>query len=216
MTRVEKTDNTSSRKVKQQRNAEATKARILGAATREFASSGLIGAKTATIAKNSNVTKAMLCYYFDNKETLYRAVLQGIVEEINAAFQPIGLEKASPGKALESIIRAYIAFEARNRWHGMLWFHEAIQNQGRYGEQTGWKTGFYSIVQILERGIAEGAFRQLDPFLTTINILGICSFYFDAYENLKYISPERKMLAEDMVQQQTAEVLRFVFAGISA
>lgn len=211
----DKAGSSKGQKAKQQRNAQATKARILAAATKEFASNGLIGAKTATIATNSGVTKAMLCYYFDNKTTLYRAVLQNIVEEINSAFQPIDQEKLSPTKALEAIIRAYIAFEARNRWHGMLWFQEAIQNQGQYGEQTGWQTGFHSIVIVLERGITEGEFRQLDPFLTTINILGVCSFYFDAYENLKYLSPTREMLGADMVQQQTEGALKFILAGIS-
>jgi len=202
--------------VRQKRNAAATQARILEAATEEFAKYGLAGARTAAIAAKSGVTKAMLCYHFDNKETLYRAVLQQLVNEINAAFQPADWEQQSPEQALESIIRAYLAFEARHRWHGMLWFQEAIQNQGRYGEQTGWQAGFHSIVQILERGMAAGQFRRLDAFLTAINILGVCSFYFDAYENLKYLDPNRQLLSAERVQQQTEAVVCFVLAGVTA
>lgn len=204
------------RKVKQKRDSEATKARILEAATEEFAKYGLAGARTAAIAAQSNVTKAMLCYYFDNKETLYRAVLQQIVAQINAAFQPTDWEQQSPERALEAIIRAYVSFETCNRWHGMLWFQEAIQNQGLYGEQTGWQTGFHSIVSVLERGIADGQFRQLDAFLTTINILGICSFYFDAHENLKYLDPKLQLLSPEMVERQTEEVVRLILAGVNA
>ena len=96
----------------------------------------------------------------------------------------------------------------------MLWFQEAVQNQGRYGEQTGWQAGFHSIVQILERGMAAGQFRQLDAFLTAINILGVCSFYFDAHENLKYLDPNRQLLSAERVQQQTEAVVRFVLAGV--
>lgn len=203
-------------KQRQTRNPEVTKAKILKAATEEFAKFGLNGARTAAIAAQSGVTKAMLCYYFDNKETLYRAVLQQLVNEINAAFQPLAWNTLPPEQALESVIRAYLKFESQNRWHGMLWFQEAIQNQGRYGEETGWQAGFQSIVRILEQGIAEGKFRQIDPFLTAINILGICSFYFDAYENLKYLDSERQLLSKPMVQQQTEEVVKLILAGITA
>ncbi|MEM8642774.1 MAG: TetR/AcrR family transcriptional regulator [Cyanobacteria bacterium P01_G01_bin.54] len=201
-------------KTKQTRNPEVTQAKILAAAIEEFAQYGLNGARTAAIATQSGVTKAMLCYYFGNKEALYRAVLQQLVNEINAAFQPLAWATMSPDQALEAVIRAYLEFESENRWHGMLWFQEAIQNQGRYGEETGWQAGFQSIVQILERGIVEGTFRPLNSFLTAINILGICSFYFDAHENLKYLNPNCDLLSAEMIQQQTEEVLRLVLLGI--
>ena len=205
----------ASHKGKQSRNPEVTKAKILDAAIEEFAQYGLKGARTEAIATRSGITKAMLCYYFKNKETLYQAVLQRLVNEINGAFQPVNWEQESPEQALESIIRAYIGFEASNRWHGMLWFQEAIQNQGRYGEKSGWQAGFQSIVQILERGMAEGRFRQLDAFLTTINILGVCSFYFDAHENLKYLAPNRQLLGSEMVKRQTEEVVSLILAGVT-
>lgn len=211
-----KSSHSTSKSEKKSRNPEATKAKILDAAIEEFAQYGLTGARTEAIASKSGVTKAMLCYYFKNKETLYQSVLQHLVDEINAAFQPTDWEQQSPKQALESMIRAYISFEASNRWHGMLWFQEAIQNQGRYGEQTGWQAGFQGIVQILERGMAEGQFRQLDAFLTAINILGICSFYFDAHENLKYLDASQQLLSPERVKQQTEEVVKFMLAGVTA
>lgn len=206
----------SAQKGKQKRDAAATKARILEAATEEFAKYGLAGARTAAIATQSQVTKAMLCYYFTNKETLYRAVLQRFVSDINAAFQPTDWDQQTPAQALEVMIRAYLTFESQNRWHGMLWFQEAIQNQGRYGEETGWQAGFQSMVSVLDKGMAIGQFRQLDPFLTAINILGVCSFYFDAHENLKYLDSQQQLLSPEMVERQTEEVVRLVLAGVSA
>jgi TetR/AcrR family transcriptional regulator len=202
------------KKEKQSRNPEVTKAKILAAAIEEFAQYGLSGARTEAIATRSGVTKAMLCYYFKNKESLYKFVLQQLVDDINHAFQPIDWETLSPDQALESIVRNYISFEVSHRWHGMLWFQEAIQNQGRYGAKTGWQAGFQTIVKILERGIAEGKFRPLDPFLTAINILGVCSFYFDAHENLRYLDSSKELLSPDMVKQQTETAVSFILAGV--
>lgn len=64
--------------------------------------------------------------------------------------------------------------------------------------------------------MAEGQFRQLDAFLTAINILGICSFYFDAHENLKYLDSSQQLLSPERVKQQTEEVVKFVLAGVTA
>lgn len=211
-----KRSKSAAKKEKQSRNPEATKANILLAAIEEFAQYSLSGARTEAIVTRSGVTKAMLCYYFKNKETLYRSVFQQLVDEINNAFQRIDWEKLSPDQALEAVIRNYIGFEISNRWHGMLWFQEAIQNQGRYGAETGWKAGFQAITAILEQGIAEQKFRQVDPFLTTINILGVCSFYFDAHENLKYLDSNKELLSADMVKQQTETAINFILAGIAA
>jgi TetR/AcrR family transcriptional regulator len=50
--------------------------------------------------------------------------------------------------------------------------------------------------------------RSLDPFLTAINILGVCTFYFNAHENLKYLDPTRQLLS--------AEAINLIWAGIKA
>jgi AcrR family transcriptional regulator len=50
------------------RDAEATRSSILDAAEHEFAKVGLWGARTESIAARTGVTKAMIHYYFENKE----------------------------------------------------------------------------------------------------------------------------------------------------
>ena len=96
----------------------------------------------------------------------------------------------------------------------MLWFYEAIQNQGKYGQLSGWQKSFWNITKILERGIAEGVFRPIEPFLTTVNILGVCTFYFNAYENLKYVDPNRQLLSPEMIEQQTHAAIDLILTGV--
>jgi AcrR family transcriptional regulator len=57
------------------RDPEATKERILDAALHEFAAKGIAGARVDAIAKRAGVNKAMLYYYFESKEGLFREVL---------------------------------------------------------------------------------------------------------------------------------------------
>src|SRR5512140_3432842 len=56
-------------------NPEATRGAILEAALQEFAAEGVAGARTDAIARAAKVNKALLYYYFHDKESLYGAVL---------------------------------------------------------------------------------------------------------------------------------------------
>src|SRR5437773_9948366 len=73
------------------RNADRTRAAILDAATREFATEGMAGARIDAIARAARVNKALLYYYFRNKEALYGAVLDrvfaGLAERVRAALE---------------------------------------------------------------------------------------------------------------------------------
>ncbi|MHA6622121.1 TetR/AcrR family transcriptional regulator [Pseudonocardia sp. DLS-67] len=55
-----------------QRDPERTKARILEAATAEFAAKGFAGARVSEIAARAGVNQQLIAYYFDGKEGLYR------------------------------------------------------------------------------------------------------------------------------------------------
>src|SRR6266571_5615053 len=57
---------------------EQTRATILDAAMSEFAQEGVAGARTEAIARAARVNKALLYYYFKDKETLYGAVLDHV------------------------------------------------------------------------------------------------------------------------------------------
>src|SRR5579864_9823469 len=57
---------------------EESRTAILQAAVREFAQEGVAGARTDAIARSAKVNKALLYYYFKDKEALYGAVLDQV------------------------------------------------------------------------------------------------------------------------------------------
>jgi AcrR family transcriptional regulator len=57
------------------RDAEATKERLLAAATDEFARHGVAGARVDRIAKGAEANKQLIYAYFDSKDGLFDAVL---------------------------------------------------------------------------------------------------------------------------------------------
>jgi len=60
-------------------DAEATRARLLAAATTEFAVYGLAGARVDRIADTSGSNKAQIYHYFGSKDALFDAVFHRLV-----------------------------------------------------------------------------------------------------------------------------------------
>ncbi len=203
-----------SNKPRQARDAEATKAQIIDAAEKEFAKHGLNGARTEAIAKRAGITTAMIYYYFESKEGLYKAVLQRPAIEMYQMLQQLNLDQLPAEEALKKAVRAAIAYEAAHPQRGMLWFQEANQTQGKYFKQGNWQETFAHIIKVLERGMAEGSFRQLDPFMISMQIAGVCTFYFNAHENIKHLTPDVDRLSPEMIEQYTTEAVNLILAGV--
>ena len=80
------------------RDPEATKARILAAALREFSAKGISGARVDAIAARAKVNKRMLYYYFESKEGLFREILRRRLHERSANLRTTGAsEIVAPG-----------------------------------------------------------------------------------------------------------------------
>lgn len=196
------------------RDAEMTQQRILDAAEQEFSRHGLNGARLSAIADLAQVTTASLHYYFENKEKLYKAVLQRPVDEVQANLGQMNLDGLSPEEALKQIIRIAIANEAKNPQRQMLWFQEASQNQGAYFKECNVLSLHEHLLKVLEQGMAEGYFRPLKPFLALTHILSVCLFYFTVHENWKHLTPEIDRLTPEMIKEHTEEAIAFILAGV--
>ena len=212
MGRYQKTP--SAKSSRSTRDPEATKRQILDAAEIEFAQHGLHGTRVDAIAKRAGVAPRMIYYYFENKDGLYQAVLQRPALLLHTIFQKLDLDQMPPDQALSSLIRAAIEYETTNRSRGMLLFQEAIQNQGKYFKLISRQEPIGLLVNILERGVKSKVFKEIDVQMTTLNIIGICTFYANAYENIKHIDPEQNLLSQEMIERYTKAAIQLVVNGI--
>ncbi|MEM8926018.1 MAG: TetR family transcriptional regulator [Actinomycetota bacterium] len=71
--------------MKPRRDADATRLRILDAATVEFASHGLAGARIDRIAAAADSNKSMIYTYYGNKDGLFDAVLEAAFLRVEEA-----------------------------------------------------------------------------------------------------------------------------------
>jgi TetR/AcrR family transcriptional regulator len=104
--------------------ADQTRARILDAATREFSANGLAGARTERIALAAGVNKALLYYYFRNKEALYAEALEAVAARVTASSMSVLTQQCSAG---ERVLRT--ALNHFDRIYSQPLFQSLIQQE---------------------------------------------------------------------------------------
>jgi TetR/AcrR family transcriptional regulator len=196
------------------RDRESTTAAILVAAEMEFAQHGLQFARTEDIAKRVGVAKGMIHHYFKTKEQLFEAVLGATnrfcVEAIDVAIKP----DATPREALLSFVETLLqAFQERPTMPP-LFLLESIQNQGIHYGKIKASSLYTKLEPILARGIAEGHFRRFDPWFLAVNIVGLCSYYYAAGNNIAHMTHHTTDAFDTLSLRRNAqEVLALVDRG---
>src|SRR5208283_5279948 len=87
---------------------------ILHAAVAEFAEFGIAGARTDRIARTAGVNKALLYYYFDDKEAIYEAVLDHVFGGLRERVMPVLESRLAPREKLLQYIGSYFDYIAAN------------------------------------------------------------------------------------------------------
>ena len=164
------------------RDANATKARILAAATAEFARLGLGGARVDEIADKAQANKRMIYHYFGSKEDLFRAVLEAAYLDIRQAEQALNLDRVPPREALEALVRFTWTYYLQNpgfiRLVNSANLHGGRHLKGLDSLKTASRQYVDLVQGILDRGVAEGVFRPgIDPVQLNITIASIGYFY---------------------------------------
>jgi TetR/AcrR family transcriptional regulator len=168
------------------RNAEASRSAILEQAVAEFAAQGVAGARTAAIAEAAGVNKALLYYYFKDKESLYAASLQAVFSGFAEELMPVLESPRSPGEKLLRFARAHFEYLVRHPNYPRL-IQQELSCAGSRGEPSG---GFRDIstahflpmqragMRVVKQGIASGELRPVEGAGTLSAVIGMNVFYF--------------------------------------
>ena len=179
-------------KTPQRRNPIATRQKLLAAARREFAASGLAGARVDEIAARAGVNKQLVYHYFGDKDALYLAVLEWVYEEIRAQERKLNLEGLPPERAIRKLIESSFDHLAAHPDFIVLLNDE---NRGGARHVRGSRrleamhSPLVSMVDtILKQGVRAGTFRRgVNPVHLYISIAGLSYFFFSNTPTLSAI-----------------------------
>jgi TetR/AcrR family transcriptional regulator len=176
----------------QRRDPAATRQKLLSAARREFARSGLAGARVDEIAARAGVNKQLVYHYFGDKDALYLAVLEWVYEEIRAKERELNLDGLPPDQAIRKLIESSFDHLAEHPDFIVLLNDE---NRGGARHVRGSKkiealhSPLVSLVsKILGEGVRSGSFRKgINPVHLYISIAGLSYFFFSNNPTLSAI-----------------------------
>src|ERR1700675_3819358 len=148
----------------QRRDPAATRRKLLTAARREFASSGLAGARVDEIAARAGVNKQLVYHYFGDKDALYLAVLEWVYEEIRTQERKLNLAGLPPQQAIKKLIESSFDHLALHPDFIVLLNDENrggarhVRASLRIGDMHSPLVSMVS--KILKQGVHEGTFRK--------------------------------------------------------
>jgi AcrR family transcriptional regulator len=190
------------------RDADATKARILEAAKKEFARLGLGGARVDQIAEEAQANKRMIYHYFGSKEDLFQYVLEEAYLGIRNAEQELKLAHLPPREALEKLVRFTWTYYLDNPEFITLVnsenLHRARHLEGSERLRVASRRFTMMVKDILDRGVADGVFRPgIDPVQLNITIAAI-GYYYLTNRFTGSILFERDFMARDALEARLA------------
>jgi TetR/AcrR family transcriptional regulator len=186
-------------KGKRSRDAEATKEALLRSATELFALHGLEGVSVEAIAHQAGVNKALVNYHFGGKERLYTEVLRTTLAEARRRVDELRDSDRSPEDVLRDFVYAFHELATVTRPHfPALLLREVLTGGRRFDEEImPHIVGLFSGVRsILERGIRDGVFRPVHPFLAHLGIFGSLIFFYAT-------EPRRRRVAYELMPPMT-------------
>jgi len=163
---------------------------ILDAAAVVFAEHGYAGARVDDIAARAGVNKAMLYYHVGDKTALYTAVLLRNFERVRAAIDGALATEGTARQRLEAVIIALTRMVQDYPDHPRIVLREIAAGAANLTPDV--LAAMLEVVGVVRaliaEGTADGEFRDLDPVLTHLTLVGAVLF-------LNAIAPIRERAA---------------------
>ncbi len=197
---------------------EESRAAILKAAVREFAREGVAGARTDAIARSAGVNKALLYYYFKDKEALYEAVLNEVFSGVRTAIHSALSQSLPPRDRLMAYVRAHFDYIASNPLYPRI-VHAEFLRAGRDPSRLQgvakeyFRPIFSELSFLLKEGAATGDFRRVDPIQFIPSMIAVITFYFITAPIMKVMTGFDPMLPARIAERRTA-VIDFISAAL--
>lgn len=198
---------------------EESRAAILRAAVEEFSHEGVAGARTDRIARSAHVNKALLYYYFRDKEALYDAVLDEVFGGLTACLHDVLGRNLAPGDKILAYAGAHFDYIARHPLYPRIVHAEmsyAARERSRHFERIVdryFRPLFARLSGVLREGVTRGEFRPVNPVHFVPSMIAMIIFYFNSAPVFRLIIKADPMSPERLAERRAA-ILDFIAAAL--
>ena len=187
---------------------QSVKEGLVLAAISLFSEKGYASTSVREIVALAGVTKPVLYYYFQNKEGLFRAILDGAAQRQE---ELLGEASGMTGTVLERILYLYRSIYEELVPNQQLFrmIHNLIfgppQGAPKYDMEGYHRRMLEAVKVIYKRGLEQGEVKAAEPDEVAMMIVGVTDYCF----HLDYLHPEKADPA------RSERLLRLAFRGLA-
>jgi len=194
------------------------RAAILEAAMHIFAYEGLNGASIRLVGKKAGVNSALIYYYFENKDTLFREAIRTCVDDVLRDLEqhrhPFNDAADRLGYLVGAVFSYYQAHPERMRLMEVATSLHAELFASIIGVIFREKMAIP--LQILEEGIALGQIRPMNPIQIWWSILGMCIFSLHMMDVFSHLRKENINLPIPDIETRRKAIVDLLINGLTA
>lgn len=200
-------------KTKKDKNTEE---RILAAAQKIFLKEGMAGARMQDIADEAGINKAMLHYYFRNKEKLFEQIFTELSQHFFPKLVMIFESDENVFQKIEKFVAEYIDQMRETPYLPIFVLNEVKRQPETFikkmmgNKKPSVKKFFTSVEAEIEKGII----KPINPAQLLLNIISLCIFPFVARPIFQTVANVDRSTFDKMLEQRKKELPKFIIDAI--
>lgn len=160
--------------------ADQRRQEIIRAATEVFAKNGFGGSTTREIAENAGISEAMIYSHFRNKQDLYTAIIDERLQESEPLYYPLdAMRNKDDPRVFITIVSNYLRRHSEDTTFLRLLLFSALEGHELASMFVAGpvRKFFEFLSDYIRERIDEGAFKPINPEITSRCLLGMVHYF---------------------------------------
>jgi AcrR family transcriptional regulator len=195
---------------------DSTEQKILAAARKVFISNGMAGARMQDIADEAGINKALLHYYFKNKEQLFQTIFSKISVGVWQQITSILDAEKSLFEKIESFCSIYIDKVIENPYIPLFVLYEMNQRPETFVKKLfhGSLPNPKTFIAQVAAEVKAGHIRPVEPVQLVMSMVSMCVFPFMGKPMFKTVLHLDESSFVQLMHERKKEIPRFIINSI--
>lgn len=196
---------------------QSTEEVILNAARKVFVQKGMYGARMQDIADEAGINKALLHYYFQNKDKLFEKVFMEAASHLFPKVNEVFNSDATVFEKIEKFCDEYIDVVMKNPYLPLFVINEVNQNPLFFMKKM-WegknKPDPSKFLAQIEAEVKKGIIKPISPLQLMMNLVSMTIFPFVAKPVIQMNFGLDEFQFQHAMEQRRKEIPKFIIDSI--
>lgn len=195
----------------------SSEGKIIQAARLVFMRKGFTGARMQDIADEAGINKALLHYYFRNKEKLFEVIFREAFDTLIPQVEDVFNADLEFFDKIRGLARAYITMATENPYLPIFVLNQMHTDPEHFRKVFGKVSGRIPLPrfrQEISHAVKEGLILPIEPHQLIMNIISLCLFPFIAKPMFQMVMQLTDEQFNEMAEARRESAAEFIIQAI--